>query len=308
MASLSTSKSSSIDQLVSSYVKASVAANRRVSVVTSGGTSVPLELNCVRSIENFSTGSRGAISCEKFLEQGYSTIFLTRTGTAQPYARSLGNVVDVNLCKRLFPGGSEQDQPISSLDENVQSAMTKLQYYTNPDDPKLLIINFTTVQSYLSLLEQVSMTIHKSNPTNTTIFYLAAAVSDFFLPEDEMSEHKIQSTENQSQDGNLTLVLKPVPKKLKLLKTVWCPNAFIVSFKLETDKAILLKKARSAISNYGVDLCIANLLQDRFKYVILVEGLKEGQNSLVEKVEGGEELEGLIVEQVRIRHDVLMGL
>ena len=289
-------------EIVSSFVKASVAKNRRVSVVTSGGTSVPLELNCVRSIENFSTGSRGAISCEKFLEQGYSTIFLTRTGTAQPYARSLGTVVDINLCKKLFPGG-ERELDSSSIDKNVQAAMTKLESYTNPDDPKLLIINFTTVQSYLSLLEEVSITIHKANPTNTTIFYLAAAVSDFFLPEDEMSEHKIQSTENQSQDGNLTLVLKPVPKKLKLLKTVWCPNAFIVSFKLETDKNILLKKARSAIENYGVDLCIANLLQDRFKYVILVEGVEEGQTSIVEKVDGGEELEGLIVEAVKIRHD-----
>lgn len=35
-----------------------------VVLVTSGGTSVPLEKNTVRSIENFSTGSRGAKSAE----------------------------------------------------------------------------------------------------------------------------------------------------------------------------------------------------------------------------------------------------
>ena len=36
----------------------------RIAVVTSGGTSVPLEKNCVRSIENFSRGERGACSAE----------------------------------------------------------------------------------------------------------------------------------------------------------------------------------------------------------------------------------------------------
>lgn len=35
-----------------------------VVLVTSGGTSIPLEKNVVRSIENFSTGGRGARSAE----------------------------------------------------------------------------------------------------------------------------------------------------------------------------------------------------------------------------------------------------
>lgn len=35
-----------------------------VAVVTSGGTTVPLEQNTVRFLDNFSTGSRGAASTE----------------------------------------------------------------------------------------------------------------------------------------------------------------------------------------------------------------------------------------------------
>lgn len=35
-----------------------------VVLITSGGTSVPLEKNTVRSIENFSTGGRGSKSAE----------------------------------------------------------------------------------------------------------------------------------------------------------------------------------------------------------------------------------------------------
>lgn len=38
--------------------------DKHVVLVTSGGTSVPLEKNTVRSIENFSTGTRGARSAE----------------------------------------------------------------------------------------------------------------------------------------------------------------------------------------------------------------------------------------------------
>ena len=42
----------------------SVDLNTKIVCVTSGGTSVPLEKHTVRSIENFSTGKRGAISTE----------------------------------------------------------------------------------------------------------------------------------------------------------------------------------------------------------------------------------------------------
>ena len=38
----------------------SLAASRRVALVTSGGTTVPLEKNTVRFIDNFSTGKRGS--------------------------------------------------------------------------------------------------------------------------------------------------------------------------------------------------------------------------------------------------------
>ena len=41
---------------------------RPVVVVTSGGTTVPLERRCVRFIDNFSAGTRGAWSTERFIE------------------------------------------------------------------------------------------------------------------------------------------------------------------------------------------------------------------------------------------------
>lgn len=45
-------------------VKKFITGEENVVLVTSGGTVVPLEKNTVRSIVNFSTGSRGAKSTE----------------------------------------------------------------------------------------------------------------------------------------------------------------------------------------------------------------------------------------------------
>lgn len=53
---------------VTSFVSQTAAGGRRMVCVTSGGTTVPLERNCVRFIDNFSRGSRGALSGEEFLK------------------------------------------------------------------------------------------------------------------------------------------------------------------------------------------------------------------------------------------------
>lgn len=59
------------------------------------------------------------------------------------------------------------------------------------------------------------------------LVFSAAAVSDFYIPYDSMAEHKIQSS-----DGPLQLQLTTVPKMLKPLTKEWCPNAFVITFKV----------------------------------------------------------------------------
>lgn len=44
----------------------------------SGGTTIPLEHNTVRYVDNFSAGTRGSVSAEYFLEHGYAVIFMHR--------------------------------------------------------------------------------------------------------------------------------------------------------------------------------------------------------------------------------------
>ena len=64
---------------------------RPVAFVTSGGTSAKLEKNAVRTLENFSTGTRGARSAECFLKNGLPVIFLHRKGSLQPFSVELQN-------------------------------------------------------------------------------------------------------------------------------------------------------------------------------------------------------------------------
>ena len=53
---------------VADFVHTAASNNKKVVIVTSGGTTVPLEKNTVRFIDNFSTGTRGATSAEYSLE------------------------------------------------------------------------------------------------------------------------------------------------------------------------------------------------------------------------------------------------
>jgi hypothetical protein len=63
------------------------------------------------------------------------------------------------------------------------------------------------------------------------------------VPPAGQAEHKIQSGA-----GGLTLALRPTPKRLGDVKGAWCPAALAVSFKLETDPALLMPKAAAAVA------------------------------------------------------------
>jgi phosphopantothenate-cysteine ligase len=62
-----------------------VGTNKKIILITSGGTSIKLEKNTVRSIENFSSGKRGSLCCENFLKQDYFCVFLHREGSLMPF-------------------------------------------------------------------------------------------------------------------------------------------------------------------------------------------------------------------------------
>jgi phosphopantothenate-cysteine ligase len=46
------------------------------------------------------------------------------------------------------------------------------------------------------------------------------------------------------------IALRLVPKVLKAVTHIWAPNAYIISFKLETDNRILIQKSKEALKKY----------------------------------------------------------
>ncbi|KAL6757555.1 DNA/pantothenate metabolism flavoprotein [Haematococcus lacustris] len=273
-------------------------AGRPIVVVTSGGTTVPLERRCVRFIDNFSAGTRGALSTEQFIKAGYAVILLHRRGSVQPFTSHLpaSTVLDLVRCclelnsqsdPNLSPNFSSHSPP---ADQDPSAPAPPSPASSSPAEAKhvrvvaayqqvladslsaaaasdqtgvLLSIPFETIFDYLQCLRSVALALAPCGAQ--VLFYLAAAVSDFYLPWAELAEHKIQSSE-----GGLDLQLRKVPKMLGLLTRQWCPAAMVVSFKLETDTHILVAKAAAALQTYGVHAVVANLLETRKDRVLLV--------------------------------------
>lgn len=103
---------------------------------------------------------------------------------------------------------------------------------------------YTSVTDYLHQLRAIAQALRPVGPH--ALFYMCAAVSDFFIPRSAMvrarplrtaraacadwrrqTEHKIQSSTD-----HLTLTMYPVPKMLSSLRCEWAPDAMVASFKV----------------------------------------------------------------------------
>ncbi|KJA25514.1 hypothetical protein HYPSUDRAFT_404010 [Hypholoma sublateritium FD-334 SS-4] len=251
---------------VRDFVTKQAKEGRSVVLVTSGGTTVPLELNVVRFLDNFSAGTRGATSAEYFLKAGYAVIFMHRQFSLQPFSRHYSHSTNPFLdFLDIDPPEAAGAIPRISVTPSKRADLLEVltAYKEVHARGTLHTLTFVTVNDYLWLLRAVSkeMAVLKRR----AMFYLAAAVSDFFLPTQKMSEHKIQSGK-----GNLSIEMDQVPKILKPLVDEWTPGGYIVSFKLETDQDLLLPKARQAIERYGHQVVIGNDLHRRKFEVVFV--------------------------------------
>lgn len=263
---------------------------KRVVLVTSGGTTVPLENNTVRFIDNFSAGTRGATSAEYFLENDYAVIFLHREFSLLPYSRHYSHTTNCFLDYM-----TEENNKIEINPTFATEMLHVLRKYNNArESQSLLLIPFTTVNQYLYTLKSISNQLKALD--SKALFYLAAAVSDFFLPLSRIPQHKIQS----QPSGKLVIDLEQVPKFLRRLVDNWAPSAMIISFKLETDNSILIKKAKAALERYQHQLVIGNLLQTRKKEVVFVtpDGSENWLVLTPEQVKNEVEIESMIIPEV----------
>uniref|UniRef100_A0A8C6P7W9 Phosphopantothenate--cysteine ligase n=1 Tax=Nothobranchius furzeri TaxID=105023 RepID=A0A8C6P7W9_NOTFU len=273
-------------------------AGRRVVLITSGGTKVPLESRTVRFLDNFSSGRRGAASAEYFIESGYAVIFLHRHRSLYPYTRMFLTINMLDALQFKVTDGTAGNPSDVVVDQQMLPNIVKVlkQYQEVKEGGLLLPIEFNTLSEYLHLLKAAAQALHPIG--SKAMFYLAAAVSDFYIPASEMPEHKIQSS-----NGPLQLSLNMVPKILSPLVKDWAPQAFVISFKLETDESILLDRACRALDTYRHQAVVANVLDSRRGQVVVVTPETQVELRLTEEeVQKGVEIEERIVSNLTSAH------
>lgn len=284
-----------IESQISKFCNYHFSRNTCAVLVTSGGTTVPLEHNTVRFVDNFSAGTRGAASAEYFIKAGYAVIFLYRAKSLEPFTR---HVSVSDLLESFHPCFNDDGKRVIEVQGvTCDQLLPIIDLYKDTMSKKLLLkIPFTTLACYLHILRVAACTIRFMK--KDAMLYLAAAVSDFYVPHENMAEHKISSTDK------LSLNLELVPKVLQPLVRFWIPEAYVISFKLETNASILIKKAKGALENYGHKLVIANELHNRKQKVILVTQEEEKVLLLSEEeMKMGKEIEEKIVQELVFRHN-----
>ncbi|XP_034941124.1 uncharacterized protein C4B3.18 [Chelonus insularis] len=280
-------------KLLQDFIKLQSNNEKGVVLITSGGTTIPLELNTVRFVDNFSAGTRGSASAEYFLEHGYAVIFMHRAKSLEPFLRHLSGYNFLDLLDINESNGKKSLLVKPKYSDNISQVLLK--YKKVMEGRKLLQISFTTLSEYLWLLRVVCQVLEPLG--RRAVLYLAAAVSDFYIPSKEMSEHKIPS------DDPPTISLHLVPKMLKPLVNLWVPKAFVVSFKLETDENVLIPKARGALTKYNHHLVIANMLSTRKQQVVMVSKESDYKIALTsEQMNDGIEIEEYIVKDLIEKH------
>lgn len=225
--------------------------------------SAPLLKNTVRFLDNFSGGSRGSISAEQFLTKGYAVIFLSRRGSLQPFLRHLQH-------DNALAGFQADGNQVVLHSPEIADAIRTLEQCKE----RLLTIPFVSVHDYLYLFRALCCELLVCGPS--AMVYAAAAVSDFYIPQSKMVTHKIQSAGGGT---GLTISLDPVPKLLPFMQD-WCPEAFTVTFKLETDASILEHKVHASFK-YGQRAIVGNLLDSHREMVHLY--FAEGSEHVVVK-------------------------
>ena len=233
-------------------------------------------------------GTRGSASTEYFLEKSYAVIFVYRKKTMAPFERKF-NAINILDLIEYADDTHDTYRLVESNQENLNFNKTLDDYKRAKEKNLLLKIDFINLIEYLTLLEYTCQQMNALG--DRALIYLAAAVSDFYLPKSEMPKHKIQS--NQSE--GLHLDLRPVPKMLGKVKGQWCPHAFVVSFKLETDTNLLNSKCKQSMEKYKQDLVIGNLLEDRKNKVVLWQSNGKCDDVVITNDHKETEIEELII-------------
>lgn len=240
-----------------------------VAFITSGGTTVPLELNAVRSLHNFSSGRRGSRLVESYLEMGWACVMLRHAKAVQPFRRLLDKVPTGDLMDWVAGLHAAGERPQSSKYFSARDLHLMGVYHRH--HRLLHVVEFDTIGDYLSLLRRIAGVLTTGLPPAHRMhalplhFYAACAASDYYLPLSMRSAEKI------SGGTELVLRLPAVPKMLGHVRgwlhrphsdsSTGGGQTLFITFKLETSREAMHHKAVKNLEAYHCDAVVANMLQ-----------------------------------------------
>lgn len=131
-------------------------------------------------------GTRGATSAEYFLKAGYAVIFMHRQFSLQPFSRHYSHSTNPFLDFLEIESGGKSSTPTISVTPQKRGDLLEIlaTYKAVHAAGTLHTLTFVTVNDYLWLLRAVSQEL--SLLRRKSLYYLAAAVSDFFLPRQKL--------------------------------------------------------------------------------------------------------------------------
>ncbi|GFE53245.1 phosphopantothenate cysteine ligase, putative [Babesia ovis] len=234
----------------------------KLAVVTSGGTCVPLDRCGVRLMDNFSTGKRGSRVAEELLRRGYHVVFIYRKGSHMPFLRDItdcGDDLGLADAMEVAEDGTIKFVPPKNRLDDIRRAIEEYRMYKD----KLTLITFRVTADYRRAVETVCNALkHKAADA---MFFLAAAVADFEIPEDMLPRNKVSS------DSDMTLHLVRAEKVRNMVRKIMGNKPTLCCFKLETDQTITMQKAKLLIEEpTSADVVVVNILDQRYNTVELV--------------------------------------
>lgn len=154
---------------------------------------MPLEHNTVRFVDNFSAGTRGSASAEYFLDHGYAVIFMHRQKSLEPFTRHFSGQQFFDMLDLSDHGPSTT---ICVKPDSVDVLAPILaKYKAAQENKQILYISFTSVVDYMWLLRAACECLTAFE--KRALLYLAAAVSDFYIPSDKMVKEKLQKCQSR---------------------------------------------------------------------------------------------------------------
>ena len=253
----------SVHEQLNEFVAAQTEAGRRVAVVTSGSTKASMDEYGLHYIDCESSGNRGAACAEGLLRRGYAVIFLYRDGSLLPFSRHFAKSIKNGAFMDLLKVDKATDTIRVDTSDSRKALFYSLLKEYQESQEQMLTISFETIQEYLRLLRAASQALNIAE--HRGMLFLTAAVLNFYAPQSETRRDRLHYTDEKYSVG-----LHRAPNLRRMIRHVWCPKAFLVTFRLELTDSDTIESAHRDMETWGSNVVVGNNLNTRGEQLVLV--------------------------------------